>query len=235
MGGGATGLTPSLVRALSKKGVFIVAGITWVTLIGSFSRRSSNPQGLKEAVYTVLGGAVGALERDRTLGAHRGDVDQRPSTFALHVRQGGHRPVDLAHQVHVDHPRELLRGGLLEGSDQQHGGEVHPGVEPSVHLHCAVGHRLDLFEVGHLGGYGRGLTSFAPYLFDQGVQPLLVPGRNNYLGATISEPESRLAAYAAGGSHQRYHLLLYWLKSHTHRSLCFLKSLADLLVASAAK
>src|SRR5215218_9409942 len=81
-----------------------------------------HPQGLEEAVYAVLGGAVGALERDRTLGAHRGNVDQRPSTFALYVRQGGHRPVDLAHQVHVDHPRELRRSGPLEGSDQQHGG-----------------------------------------------------------------------------------------------------------------
>src|SRR3712207_9161346 len=43
-------------------------------------------QGLEEAVDAVFGGAVGALERDRTLGAHRGDVDQRPSTFALYVR-----------------------------------------------------------------------------------------------------------------------------------------------------
>ena len=40
-GDGATGLTPSLVRPLSKKGVFMVPGITWVTLIGHPSWRSS--------------------------------------------------------------------------------------------------------------------------------------------------------------------------------------------------
>src|SRR5215211_4221616 len=112
---------------------------------------------------------------------------------------------------------------------------MYPGVEPSVLLYGAVGHCLDLLELGHLGGYGRGLTSFAPYLFDQGVQSLLVPDRNNYLGAPFSEPESSRAAYAAGGAHQRYHLLLYWHKPHTHRSLCFLNSLADLLDTSAAK
>jgi hypothetical protein len=39
-GGGATGLTPILVRAWSDNGVLIVAGMMLVTLIGSFSRRT---------------------------------------------------------------------------------------------------------------------------------------------------------------------------------------------------
>src|SRR3712207_3171321 len=43
-------------------------------------------QGLEEAIYAVFGGAVGALKGDRTLGAHRADVDQRPFTLALYVR-----------------------------------------------------------------------------------------------------------------------------------------------------
>src|SRR5829696_3020774 len=89
-----------------------------------------HPQGLEEAVYAVLGGAVGALEWDRTLGAHRGDVDQRPSTFALYVRQGGHRPVGLPHQVHVYDAPELLRRRLFEGGEEPYRGEVDPRVEP---------------------------------------------------------------------------------------------------------
>src|SRR5215211_6759425 len=54
----------------------------------------------------------------------------------------------------------------------------------------------------------KGLNSLVEEIKDKGVQPLFVPGRNYYLGAPIGEPESRPAAYAAGGSHQRYHLLL---------------------------
>jgi hypothetical protein len=86
---------------------------------------------------------------------------------------------------------------------------VHPGVEPSVLLDGAVGDCLYLLEVRHFGGYGRGLPSFASYLIDQGIQSLLAPSRNDDLGSPFSEPERRLAAYAAGGSHQHHHLLLY--------------------------
>src|SRR3712207_8131264 len=34
-----------------------------------------------------------------------------------------------------------------------------------------------------------------PYLFDQGVQSFLAPGRNDYFGALFSEPEGRLPSY----------------------------------------
>src|SRR5919199_632645 len=160
------------------------------------------------------------MERERALGLDRGDVDQCPTSFSFEVGQRCHRSVYLSHEVHVCDALELLRGRLLEGGEEPHRGEVHPGVEPPVLLYGAVGHGLDLLEVCHLGGYGRGLSPLAPYLFDKGVQPLLAPGRNDYFGAPFSEPEGGLPSYAAGGTHQCHNLLLYWLMLHTLIAPC---------------
>src|SRR3712207_289669 len=106
------------------------------------------------------------MEREGALGLHRGDVDQCPTALSLEVRQRGHRPVDLSHEVHVYDALELLRGRLLEGGEEPHRGEVHPGVEPPVLLYGAVGHRLDLLEVCYLGDRGRRFAAPASYLLD---------------------------------------------------------------------
>src|SRR5829696_9881148 len=119
----------------------------------------------------MLGSPVGAVEREGALGLDRGDVDQGPTTLALEVGQRGHRPLDLAHEVHVYHPPELLGGGLLEGGEEPHRGQVHPGVEPPVLLGRAVGDRPHLLELRSVGGDGDRLAALAPYLFHQGVKP----------------------------------------------------------------
>src|SRR5215207_9559174 len=103
------------------------------------------------------------MEREGALGLDRGDVNQCPTTLSFEVRQRGHRSVDLPHEVHVDHPCELLRGRLLEGSEEAHCGEVHPGVEPTVLLDCVVGHSLYLIELRGIGGDGDRLAALAPY------------------------------------------------------------------------
>jgi hypothetical protein len=66
------------------------------------------------------------------------------------------------------------------------------------------------------------------------VEPLLAAGRNDHLGAPLRELEGRLAAYAAGGSHQ-HHLLFHCLQPHIYRSLCCLICPTDLLLASALR
>ena len=91
-------------------------------------------------------------------------MDQGPTALALYVRQRRHRPVDLAHQVHVDNPGELLGGRLLEGGQQPYPGQVHPRVECAVLLHGAVGHGLYLLKVRSVGGDGDGLAALVPYL-----------------------------------------------------------------------
>jgi hypothetical protein len=67
------------------------------------------------------------------------------------------------------------------------------------------------------------------------VEPLLAAGRNDHLGAPLRELEGRLAAYAAGGSHQHHHLLFHCLQPHIYRSLCCLICPTDLLLASALR
>ena len=62
------GFTPSFVRELLKKGVFMAAGMTLVTPIGHPSRFNFHTQRFEEAVDAVFGGGVGAVERRRTFG-----------------------------------------------------------------------------------------------------------------------------------------------------------------------
>src|SRR5215212_1909736 len=170
----------------------------------------------------MLGGRVGAVEREGALGLNRGDVDECPATLSLEVGQCGHRPVYLTHEVHIYDTRELLGGGLLEGGEEAHCGEVHPGVEPTVLLDCAVGHSLYLIELRSVGGDGDRLAAFASYLFHQGTKARLTPGRDHHLRAPPGEPEGGLPTYAAGGAHQRHHLLLYWLQLHKLIAPCSL-------------
>src|SRR3712207_1920926 len=126
--------------------------------------------------------------------------------------QRGQRTVDLPHEVYVDDALELLRGRLLEGGEEPHRGEVHPGVEPTVFLYGAVGHRPHLPEVRGVGDHGRRLAAIASYLLHQGDEPFLAAGGNHHLRAPLREPERRLPSYAAGGTHQGRYLLFYRLE-----------------------
>src|SRR5918998_3711356 len=109
---------------------------------------------------------------------------------------------------------ELLRGRLLEGGEEPHRGEVHPGVEPPVFLYGPLSNGLYLLEVRDLGDHGRRLAPSPLYLSYQRVEPLLVPGRDHHFGAALCEAERRLPPYAAGGAHQRHHLFLCRLELH---------------------
>jgi hypothetical protein len=128
--------------------------------------------------------------------------------------------------------RELFWGGVLEGSEEAHRGEMYPGVQPPELLYSAVGYGLDLLELRSIGGDGDRLAALSPDLLYEGVEPLLAAGRNDHLGAPLGEPKGRLPSYAAGGSHQCHHLLFHCLQLHTHRSLRLLTRLADLLLIS---
>src|SRR5829696_5349943 len=158
------------------------------------------------------------MEREGALGLDRGDVDQSPTTLSFEVRKRGHRSVDLAHEVDVYDARELLRSRLLEGGEEAHCGEVHPGVQPPELLYSAVGHSLYLIELRSIGGDGDRFAALSPDLLYEGVEPLLAAGRDHHPCTTLGEPESRLPSYAAGGAHQRHNLLFYWLESHHHYS-----------------
>jgi len=54
----------------------------------------------------------------------------------------------------------------------------------------------------------------APYLSYQRVESFFAAGGDHNLGALLSEPQGRLAAYAARGSHQRDDLSLDWFQLH---------------------
>src|SRR5215207_3565372 len=128
----------------------------------------------------MLGGAVGTLQRDRAPGEYGGDVHQRPAALALQVRQRGHSPVDLPHEVDLHDPLELLGRDLLQGSKERDGGEVRPGVEPTVLLGGTVRDHLHLLELRDVSGDGYGLPALIPNLLGKGVEPLLAPSANNY-------------------------------------------------------
>jgi hypothetical protein len=91
-------------------------------------------------------------------------VHERPASLALYARQRGHRPVDLTHEVHLDHALELFWLGLVEGGEEACGRKVYPGVEPTVLLDGALGDGLYLVEVRYIGGYGDSLPAFGSYL-----------------------------------------------------------------------
>src|ERR671921_684074 len=83
-----------------------------------------------------------------------------------------------------------------------------------------------------------GNAAIAPYLLDQGVEPLLAAGRDDHPGAPLGEPQGRLAAYAAGGSHKGYHLLFHGLEIYgRHRRSFLVSSLAarSLLLGSLSR
>jgi hypothetical protein len=71
----------------------------------------------------------------------------------------GHRPVDLTHEVHVDHALELFRLCLVERSEEAGGREVYPGVEPTVLLDGALGDGLYLLELGDIRYHGARLAA----------------------------------------------------------------------------
>jgi hypothetical protein len=160
-----------LVRDLSKNGVFIEAGSTFVTPIGPPLALELHAQGLDEALDAVLGGAVRTLQRDRAPGEYGGDVHQRPAALALQVWQRGHRPVDLPHEV--DLTTRLNSSGVISsrGGKERDGGEVHPSVEPTVLLDGFVRDRLHLIELSDVGHLRYRLAALAAYFVHEGAQP----------------------------------------------------------------
>ena len=66
------------------------------------------------------------------------------------------------HEVHGYDALELLRGGLLEGGEEPHRGEVHPAIEPAVLLHSPVGDRFHLPELRGVSGDGDSLAALIP-------------------------------------------------------------------------
>jgi hypothetical protein len=74
----------------------------------------------------------------------------------------GHRPVDLTHEVHVEHAPELFGSCLVERSEEADGREVHPGVEPTVLLDGSLSDGLHLRELADVGDHGRHLTAQLP-------------------------------------------------------------------------
>ena len=86
-------------------------------------------------------------------------MHERPASLALYAWQRGHRPVDLAHQVHVYHAPELLGPRPVEGGEEADGREVHPGVEPTVLLDGSLGDGLHLLELGDVGYHGPCLAA----------------------------------------------------------------------------
>lgn len=75
------------------------------------------------------------------------------------MRQCGHRPVDLTHEVHVDHALELIGFCLVERSEEACGRQVYPGVEPTVLLNGYLGDVLHLLELGDVGYHGPRLAA----------------------------------------------------------------------------
>ena len=96
-------------------------------------------------------------------------MHERPASLALYVRQCGHRPVNLTHEVHIDYALELFWLGLVEGCEETDGREVYPGVEPTVLLNRLLRSHLDLVEVRYIGGYRDGPPALGSYLLNQGV------------------------------------------------------------------
>ena len=81
-------------------------------------------------------------------------MHERPASLALYVRQCGHRPVNLTHEVHIDYALELFWLGLVEGCEETDGREVYPGVEPTVLLNGNLGDGLYLLELADVGYHG---------------------------------------------------------------------------------
>ena len=91
-------------------------------------------------------------------------MHERTVSFAFYARQRGHRSVDLAHKVHLDHAPELFGSCLVEGGEEADGCEVHPSIEPTVLLNRLLRNRLNLVEFRCVGGYARSLSALGPYL-----------------------------------------------------------------------
>ena len=120
---------------------------------------------------------------------------------AVQVRQRGLGAVHLAEQVHLQHAGELLGGCVVEPGDEQDPGHLHPGVEPAVGLHGAVGDGLDLGGVGDVGDDRRGRAARLLDLVHQRAQPGLAAGGDHDRGALLGEPQRGGAADAARGAH----------------------------------
>ncbi|HSU09760.1 MAG TPA: hypothetical protein VLK57_11205, partial [Pseudonocardia sp.] len=157
-------------------------------------------QGLEEAVDAVLGRAVGGLQGDAALRAHRRHRDERAAVTSQ-VRQRGLGAVHLPEQVDVQHPRELLGGGVVESGDQQHAGHVHPGVEAPVRVDGSVGDGLHLRGIGDVGDDGGRRAARRLDLGDERCESGLAAGGDDDLRALLGEAQGGGPADAAGGAH----------------------------------
>ncbi len=106
-----------------------------------------------------LRGAVRSLERDGAPTQNRGDRDDPAFALPPQVRQHRLDPVHLPEQVDLDDLPDLLDRQVLDEPVGGHRRAVDPRVDPPERLHGALGQRLHLSPLGHIGRDGQRLAA----------------------------------------------------------------------------
>ena len=113
-------------------------------------------QRLRQPDQPGLGGGVRRLVGGAELAGDRGDEHHVAPPTGEHAREHAVGEQQGGGQVEVDHPRELLAGVGAEVAGQLHAGVVHQQVERPERGLGTLDQRIDLPEVGEVGGQRRG-------------------------------------------------------------------------------
>src|SRR5580658_10073787 len=91
----------------------------------------------------------------------------------------------IAEVAHLGDPRELLRADFPEGRKHRCEGHVHPYVDGPEGLLDQLRRRLDLGELGNVGGNYQGMPTEELHLLQSTLQARLPP---RHEADTISPP-----------------------------------------------
>ena len=157
-------------------------------------------QAAAEAADRELGHRVRRAVGQRDDPEQRGDVDHHAAALVDHPGQRGPAPVHVSHQVHVQHPSQVLERNLDEGPEHHHRGRVHPGVDPAEPLDGSGRYRIHRIRVADVGGGGQRLRPRGG-AFGRGlVERVGVPGDQHHPRAPGGQRPRRGPSDAAGGA-----------------------------------
>ena len=109
--------------------------------------------------------------------------------------------MDIAVQVSIDDPAEVLQGQVGEGGEHGHGGVVDPDVDAAEAVDGGGGQPFHRLRIGHVGGNGERVSGASPpALLSGGLQRLPAPGRNHDPGALAGKGERGRLPNPAGGA-----------------------------------
>ena len=168
-------------------------------------------EGRHQCDHAALGDVVRPSRRTGDEARHRRRGVDVPATFGLlDQRLEDLGAVDRAPQVDTERPLPVVDGDVVELGEHGRTGVVAQDVDPSVGVHCGVGHRLHVVELRDVGLHADRIVAGLAQLGSSGLDAVGVEVGHHHRHAGVGERTSHAKTDAAGRTGDHRDLVMWF-------------------------